>query len=239
MRYFPCLLAALILLQAPPPSAQTRRAAGAHLRRGDLLMSRNRVAEALASYDKAVEADPAWAAAYVKRGIARRAKGDLDGSIEDYEKAGGLDPRSTADNAAVAESYSNRGLNKFFRLELGPAVADFTRAIEHYGREPNHFFRRGRARLIDEELEAAVADFDRAAALNRGTGDDFLATLIHAHRGYAMMLQGKQEEATREFEKCARLRGCEEPMLRQHLSFIEAQIRERRRRRKRSLQGVT
>jgi hypothetical protein len=76
MRYASCLLAALILFQATPAAAQTRRAAAAHLKRGDLLMSRNRV-------------DAAWAAAYVKRGMARRAKGDLDGSIEDYEKAGG------------------------------------------------------------------------------------------------------------------------------------------------------
>jgi len=199
MQYAACLLSLVLLLQAAP----ARRAAGAHLRRGDLLMSKNKVGEALASYEKAVDADPAWADAYVKRGMARRAKGDLDGSSEDYEKAVGLSPRSTADNAAVAESYSNRGLNKFFRLEIGPAVADFTKAIEHYGKEPNHFFRRGQARLIDEELESAVADFDRAEALNRG--NEFLTTLIYAERGYAMLFQGKRDEAKMEFDKCDRL----------------------------------
>lgn len=234
MQYASLLLSALLLLQAAP----ARRAAGVHLRRGDQLMSRNRVADALASYDRAVEADPDWAFAYVRRGMARRAKGDLDGSIEDYEKARSLDPRSTADNAAVAESYSNRGLNKFFRLEIGPAVADFDRAIEHYSKEPDHFFRRGRARLVDEDFERAIADFDRAAAMNNH-GNTFLSSLILVHRGFALLRLGKQSEAERDFEKSRRLVGTErfEPQL--HLMGIEAQIKERRRRRADSLKGIT
>lgn len=233
MQYASLLLSALLLLQAAP----ARREAGAHLKRADLLMSRNRVADALASYDKAVEADPGWAAAYVRRGMARRAKGDLAGSIEDYEKARDLDPRSTADNAAVAESYSNRGLNRFYRLEIGPAVADFDRAIEHYAKEPNHFFRRGQARLIDEEFEAAVADFNRAEAINRG--NTFLSSLILVNRGFALLRLGRQAEAERDFEKSKRLTGAERFELQLHLRSIEEQIRERRRRRADLLKGVT
>ncbi len=237
MRFASCLLAAVILFQATPAPAQTRRAAAAHLKRGDLLMSRNKVDAALASYDKAVGADPAWASAYVKRGMARRAKGDLDGSIEDYEKAGGLDTRSTANNASVAESYNNRGMNRFNRLEVEGAVADFTKAIEHYGKDPNYFFRRGQARLVNEEMGAAVADFDRAAALNRG--NEFLMTLIYVHRGYALLLQGREGEAKKEFEKCKGLKSGTQVQLQLYLLGIEAQIKERRRRRGDSLRGIT
>lgn len=233
MQYASLLLSALLLLQAAP----ARRAAGVHLRRGDQLMSRNKVADALASYDKAVEADPGWASAYVRRGMARRANGDLDGSIEDYEKARSLDPRSTADNAAVAESYSNRGLNKFFRLEIGPAVADFDRAIEHYAKEPDHFFRRGRARLVNEEFEQAVADFNRAEAINN-RGNNFLSSLILVHRGFALLRLGKQPEAERDFEKSKRLAGAEPYQFQLNILTIEAQIKERRRRRADSLKGV-
>jgi tetratricopeptide (TPR) repeat protein len=234
MQYASLVLSALLLLQAAP----ARRAAGVHLRRGDQSMSRNKVADALASYEKAIEADPGWAAAYVRRGMARRAKGDLDGSIEDYEKARSLDPRSTADNAAVAESYSNRGLNKFFRLEIGPAVADFDKAIEHYSKEPDHFFRRGRARLIDEEFDLAVADFNRAAAMNN-RGNTFLASLILTHRGFALLRLGKQSEAEKDFEKSKRLGGAERYQFELNLLTIEAQIKERRRRRADSLKGAT
>lgn len=233
MQYASLLLSALLLVQAAP----ARRAAGVHLRRGDQLMSRNKVADALASYDRAVEADPGWASAYVRRGMARRAKGDLDGSIEDYEKARSLDPRSTADNAAVAESYSNRGLNKFFRLEIGPAVADFDRAIEHYAKEPDHFFRRGRARLVNEEFEQAVADFNRAEAINN-RGNIFLTSLILVHRGFALLRLGKQSEAERDFEKSRRFAGTDPYQFQLNLLTIEAQIKERRRRAD-SLKGVT
>lgn len=237
MRYATWLLATLILLQAAPAAAQSRRAAAAHLKRGDLLLSRNKVAAALTSYDKAVGADPGWAAAYVKRGMARRAKGDLNGSIEDYEKAGELDARSTANNAFVAESYSNRGLNRFHRLEVEAAASDFTKAIGHYDKDPNHFFRRGQARLVNEELEGAVGDFDRAAALNRG--NEFLTTIIHVHRGYALLLQGKEGEAKIEFDKCKQLDSGRHVQLQLYLMGIEAQIRERRRRRADSLKGIT
>lgn len=234
MQYASLLLSALLLLQAAP----ARRAAGVHLKRGDQSMSRNNVADALASYDKAIEADPGWAHAYVRRGMARRAKGDLNGSIEDYEKARSLDPRSTADNAAVAESYSNRGLNKFFRLEIGPAVADFDMAIEHYSKEPDHFFRRGRARLIDEDFERAVADFNRAEAMNN-RGNTFLSSLILVHRGFALRRLGRQPEAERDFEKSKRLAGADQYQFQLNLMTIEAQIKERRRRRADSLKGVT
>lgn len=225
MRYVSCLLAALILFQAAP----SRRAAQAHLKRGDLLLSRNQVDAALKSYDEAIAADPAWAAAYVQRGVARRAKGDLDGSIADYEKAGGLDPRSTANSTTVAESYNHRGMNRFDRLEVEGALADFTKAIEHNGKEPNFFFRRGKAHLVNEELAKAVGDFDRAAALNRGS--DFLTTLIRVHRGYALLLQGKKEEARQEFEKCKAGKGFTEEHLQIQLLSIEAQVKEHRRRR--------
>ena len=237
MRYALCLLAIILLLSPAAPAQSRRAAAGAHLKRGDLLMSQNKVAAALASYDKAIETDPGWAAAYVKHGMARRAKGDLEGSIEDYEKAEGLDPRSTAGSAAVAESYSNRGLNRLQRLETKSAIADFDKAIEHDGKEPNHFFRRGQARLIDEELEAAIADFDHASALNRG--NEFLTTLIYVHRGYALLLQGKQDAAKQDFDKCQQLTSGKKIELRLYLLSIEAQIKERRRRRADSLKGMT
>jgi tetratricopeptide (TPR) repeat protein len=236
MSYALCLLG-IILLLSPDAFAQSRRAAAAHLKRGDVLISQNKLTEALASYDKAIEADPGWAAPYVKRGMARRAKGDLEGSIEDYEKAERLDPRSTANSAAVAESYSNRGLNSLHRLETAPAVADFTKAIEHDGKEPNHFFRRGQARLLDEELEAAMADFDRAVALSGG--NEFLKALIYINRGYALLLQGKQDEAKRDFDKSQQLTGGKQIQLQLHLMGIEAQIKERRRRRADSMKGIT
>src|SRR5215207_9540079 len=89
-----------------------------------------------------------------------------------------------------------------------------------------HFFRRGQARLIDEDLERAVADFDRAAALNRG--NTFLATLVHSHRGYAFVLLGRKDEAKKEFDRVERLSNGKPILLQLQLMNIEAQIKERR-----------
>ena len=42
---------------------------------------------AIASFLQATSIDPQFAMAYINRGNVRKAKGDLDGAIEDYEKA--------------------------------------------------------------------------------------------------------------------------------------------------------
>jgi hypothetical protein len=128
-------------------------------------------------------------------------------------------------------------MNRFNRLEVEGAVADFTKAVAHYGKDPNYFFRRGQARLVNEELGTAVGDFDRAAALNRG--NEFLATLIYVHRGYALLLQGKEGEARKEFEKCKGLKSGTQVQFQFYLLGIDAQIKERRRRRADSLKGIT
>ena len=128
-------------------------------------------------------------------------------------------------------------MNRFKRLEVEAAVADFTKAIAHYGKDPNYFFRRGQSLLVNEDLGAAVGDLDRAAALNRG--NEFLTTLIYVHRGYALLLQGKGDEAKKEFEKCRRLASGTQVQLQLYLLGIDAQIKERRRRRADSLKGVT
>jgi hypothetical protein len=86
-------------------------------------------------------------------------------------------------------------------------------------------------------MESAVGDFGRAAALNRG--NEFLSTLIYVHRGYALLLQGKEGAASKEFEKCNGLKSGTQVQLQLYLLGIEAQVKERRRRRADSLKGVT
>jgi tetratricopeptide (TPR) repeat protein len=90
---------------------------------------------------------------------------------------------------------------------------------------------------VEEELEAAVADFDRATALDHG--NEFLTTLILIHRGFAFLLQGKRDEAKRDFDKSQQLTSGKQIELRLYLLGIEAQIKERRRRRADSLKGIT
>ena len=204
--------------------AQSRPAAKILVGKGDLLMRRNKVAAAIESYDKAIEASPDYAEAYVRRGLARRANGDLAGSIEDYEKAASIDPKTTRNNRDVAESYSNRGYNKLLKeLDVDGAIADFTRAADIFPSEADHYYKRGHARLIKEDFDGAIADLDKALGL-AANGDVFLRTLIYANRGMARHLQGKEDEAKKDFDECVRLNKGLRIMLDQHLLDIQMQI---------------
>jgi tetratricopeptide (TPR) repeat protein len=233
------LILTLILFAAPAVAhAQSRTAAAGLVNKGNLLMARNKVDAAVESYTKAIELKPDYAEAYVKRGLARRAKGDLAGSIEDYERAASIDPKATRNNRDVAESYSNRGYNKLNELNVDGAIEDFTKAAEIYPREADHFYKRGHARLIKEDLEGAIADFDNALALV-GQGNIFLRTLVYANRGMARRLQGKDEDAQKDFDECVRLNKGLKMMLDGHLADIEMQIMIQRRLRAERRKGIT
>jgi tetratricopeptide (TPR) repeat protein len=218
------LLTLLLIAAHATAAAQTSPAAKNLVGKGNLLMSRNKVEAAIESYDKAIEASPDYAEAYVRRGLARRAKGDLAGSIEDYEKAASIDPKATRNNRDVAESYSNRGYNRLLKeLDVEGAIADFTRAADIFPGEPDHYYKRGHARLIKEDFDGAIADLDKALGL-AAKGDVFLRTLIHANRGMARHLQGKEDEARKDFDECVRLNKGLRMMLDQHLLDIQMQI---------------
>ena len=92
----------------------------------------------------------------------------------------------------------------------------------------------GELELVGGRLDYLLSG---AAALNRG--NEFLTTLILVHRGYALLLQGKKDEAERDFDKCRQLTSGKQIDLRVIMSGIEAQIKERRRRRDESLKGIT
>ena len=68
------------------------------MQRGDVELGRNRLDAAIIRYTQAIKLDPSFADASVRRGIARRAKGDLNGAIQDFERAEDIDPRVAVGN---------------------------------------------------------------------------------------------------------------------------------------------
>ncbi len=67
--------------------------------------------------------------AHLNRGKARRAKGNLDGAIADYEKAIELDARMTLNNRDITQAYTNRGFIRANQFDLEGAISDFDKAI--------------------------------------------------------------------------------------------------------------
>ena len=97
--------------------------------------------------------------------MARRAKGDLAGAIDDYEKASSINPKSIEGNRFVAQSYSNRGYMKLNALDVDNAIKDFTMAIKIDPVDPDHYYKRGLARLINEDLVPALEDLNKSLSV--------------------------------------------------------------------------
>lgn len=148
---------------------------------------------AIARANAALEINPKDVNAFVKRGMARGDKGDVDGAIADFTEALQIDPkcvlayyaRGRARSAkgelrgAVADytstvkvypkcavAYYARGQIKRTRGDLAGAIADFSDAVASYPDYSRAYFARGRAEYLDGNLPAAIADYTRALDLN-------------------------------------------------------------------------
>src|SRR2546423_2805303 len=98
---------------------------------------------------------------YVKRGLTRFSKGDLDGAIGDYSRAIELDPRH-------ADAHLNRGKARRAKGDLDGAISDYETAIgidpriAHNNRDITQAYsNRGFIRSNQMDLDGAISDFNR------------------------------------------------------------------------------
>jgi Flp pilus assembly protein TadD len=94
-------VAAAALFCAGPAFADARADAKEQVRFGISVAQRGLWREAIYRWEKAVEIDPTYAAAYNDLGIAYEHEGDLDKARKAYEKALELDPN----NAQIRQNY--------------------------------------------------------------------------------------------------------------------------------------
>lgn len=201
----------------PSPSAKEL------VRKGTRLMSSNRVDAAIESYTRAIELNPNYAEAYVNRGIAKRAKGDLEGCIDDYDKAFAINPKSIADNRFIAQAYSNRGFIRANELDVDGAIDDFTKAINITPSENEHYYKRGHALLIRGDLEDALKDLNKALSLVNAH-DPSARIFIYATRGMLKFQQGKDAEGQVDIDEARRLNTDQRFQLEGYLWELEAKI---------------
>ena len=94
-----------------------------HLCRGFGNITRNAFSAAIADFfDNAIELNPNSSPAFVGRGLAYRAKGDLDRAIGDYNEAIRLDPTSVV-------AFNDRGIVLLYQRKYDLAIDDFSNAI--------------------------------------------------------------------------------------------------------------
>jgi tetratricopeptide (TPR) repeat protein len=105
--------------------------------RGNSRISQNKLDEAIADFNKAIELAPDAPDPYLNRGTALEGKGQYEEAIADYNKVLAIAP-----NDAMA--YNNRGNAKGGLGQWKEALADFQKAIEI---APNFAFARANAAL--------------------------------------------------------------------------------------------
>src|SRR5438477_452759 len=98
---------------------------------------------------------------YYESGIAKKAKGDLDGAIADYSKAIESPP-----NDHLSETYNNRGTIRHESGDNVGAVADFTKAIEIDSKNVFAYANRGYALILLNEDTEAHKDFEQVLKIN-------------------------------------------------------------------------
>jgi tetratricopeptide (TPR) repeat protein len=131
------------------------------LRRGDALTDEGRYADALASYDRALEMEPDFAEAWDGKGDALMMTGSYDKAVRSYERALSIDPAS-------AESWYHKGNALQMLLGFEEALGCYEEAVRI---EPSFAEAWNRKGVILNRLGRyyeALESFDRALAIEPG-----------------------------------------------------------------------
>jgi tetratricopeptide (TPR) repeat protein len=129
---------------------------------------------------------------YYNRGNAKKAKGDLDGAIADYNRAIELNPKDE-------DAYNNRGNAKDDKGDHDGAIVDFNRAIELKPKDEDAYYNRGNAKKAKGDYDGAITDYDRAIELNPKDPD------AYNNRGVAKKAKGDLEGAMADYDRAIEL----------------------------------
>jgi tetratricopeptide (TPR) repeat protein len=132
---------------------------------------------------------------YVKRGIARFGRGDIEGALNDYKQALQLNPR-------YADALVNRGKARRAIGDLEGAIEDYEKAIDLDPRLPYNnlditqaYANRGFIRVNELDIDGAIDDFDKAIKFFPTAADSYIK------RGEARLIKGDLEAAVNDFDK--------------------------------------
>jgi tetratricopeptide (TPR) repeat protein len=114
---------------------------------------------AIASLDRAIQIDPAFADSWRQRGLARSSLQKDPEALADFNRAIQLDPQE-------AHSYNGRASVKRKLKDASGALADVTRAIELDSHYSNAFNTRANIYYDAGNYRGAIQDYSRAAELD-------------------------------------------------------------------------
>ena len=137
--------------------------------------------------------DPFTAAAYHSRAIARAYLGELDGAVDDYQRALRIKPK-------WAEAYLGLGYVMLDKKDFASAIVDFSHALRIKPTLVSAHHARGTAFMKEGRMEPAVVDFTNAIKLDPEMAE------AYANRGLALIVLGREAAGQTDLDKCIELR---------------------------------
>jgi tetratricopeptide (TPR) repeat protein/2-polyprenyl-3-methyl-5-hydroxy-6-metoxy-1,4-benzoquinol methylase len=177
---------------SPPPAS--KRPVVAMIDEGNALEEQGRVAEAMALYDAAVQADPRCARAHLNRGNVLLAGAKLDEARTAYELAKVFDPH-------YAAAHFNLGNLNYRACEYECAVREYQAAIDIKPDFADAFVAMGNALDSLGRTTEAVASYERALAINPGYAE------VHLNLGALAAAQGRHDEAVNSLHRAIDIRA--------------------------------
>jgi len=184
---FRSLLLSAALLALAPAFAQSiphdsRTAAGFQLREGDFLVNRGQWEEALSAYTMAIELDPDYAQAYLRRANLYRHRQEFSLAIADYNKAIQLNPFAEA-------FYDARIRTRILAMDLEGAEKDLADSRKIVADQPGAREQRADAYLMLGNYKAAEAELAPLLAA------EFMDTVLALKQSQILLGQGSLQEA--------------------------------------------
>ncbi len=161
---------------------------------GSTLVEMGKPELALPHFQAAVTFMPQFSAAHFNLGILAQQQGHPDDAVREYELA----LQYASDPNQAAKAHNNLGFLWLNRGNLKPAVDQFSAALQLYPDKQNSLFGRGIAEYRLGNLDAAVADFSRAAAIAPMPPADFWL-------GRALEDKGQVEAAIQAYQAALRM----------------------------------
>ena len=128
---------------------------------GAALMDMGHPDLALPHFETAVRLVPELSAAHYNLATVLHQYNQLDRALHEYQLA----LTYAADPTAAAQAHNNLGVLRMQRNQAAAAISEFTAAIQANPNEQNSYLGRGSLEYQQHNLDAALADFSRAAQI--------------------------------------------------------------------------
>ncbi len=158
------------------------------LKEGQAMAKSGKFRDAISFYNKAIDADPKYAAAYSDRGWAYRMIRDYQSALKDNNRS--LDLKPNFPSALV-----NRSLTLWSMRQYDKALVDTNRAIELTPDFARAYWVRALIYIRMNNNANAIEDCSKAIALRLNS------PLAYYYRGNAYRNTGRYEEALKDYEK--------------------------------------